>query len=112
VNCSKTDAAGNTGYGSFTVTVRDTTAPVITAPGNVVAEATGPLTVVDPGSASATDAVGPITYEDDAPASYPVGVTHDHLEGDRWRGQHGIGDQHGSRSMTLLRQASTTTSTR
>lgn len=75
VNCSKTDAAGNIGSASFTVTVQDTTAPVITAPANVSAEATGPLTVVDPGSATATDAVGPITYENDAPASYPVGVT-------------------------------------
>lgn len=42
VICSATDAAGNTGSGSFTVTVRDTTAPVVTVPANQVAEATGP----------------------------------------------------------------------
>ena len=30
VNCSATDSAGNTGNGSFTVTVQDTTAPAIT----------------------------------------------------------------------------------
>ena len=31
VNCSATDAAGNEATGSFTVTVRDTTAPVLHA---------------------------------------------------------------------------------
>ena len=35
VECSATDAAGNTGSASFTVTVRDTTAPVITPAANV-----------------------------------------------------------------------------
>jgi hypothetical protein len=43
VNCSTTDAAGNTGSGSFTVTVEDTTPPAVSVPGDIVAEATGPL---------------------------------------------------------------------
>jgi hypothetical protein len=42
VNCTATDTAGNTGTSSFSVTVQDTTAPVISAHANVTAEATGP----------------------------------------------------------------------
>lgn len=42
VSCSSTDAAGNTGYGSFDVIVEDTTAPVIDGHDDVTAEATGP----------------------------------------------------------------------
>ena len=42
VICSATDAAGNKGTGSFTVTVKDTTAPTVTVPADEVAEATGP----------------------------------------------------------------------
>ncbi len=76
VDCSASDAAGNVATAtSFKVTVSDTIAPAITPPANVVAEATGPFTVVAHGVATATDAVGPITYDDDAPASFPVGET-------------------------------------
>lgn len=35
VNCSATDAAGNISRGSFTVTVRDTTAPALTLPSDI-----------------------------------------------------------------------------
>ncbi len=42
VNCSATDAAGNTATGSFTVTVQDTTPPIVTPPDNITAEAAGP----------------------------------------------------------------------
>ena len=43
VNCSATDSGGLSDSGSFTVTVRDTTAPSLTVPsGPVVVEATGP----------------------------------------------------------------------
>jgi hypothetical protein len=62
VICSATDDAGNTGTDSFTVTVRDTTAPAVTVPANVVAEATGPNGArVAYGDVSATDIVdGPM----------------------------------------------------
>ena len=39
---SATDAAGNTGHASFHVTVVDTTAPALTVPADITAEATGP----------------------------------------------------------------------
>ncbi|GAB3379016.1 hypothetical protein GCM10027432_03780 [Lysobacter fragariae] len=41
VNCTGTDDAGNIASGSFTIKVQDTTAPVISAHGNVSATATG-----------------------------------------------------------------------
>jgi len=41
VNCTGTDDAGNSAGGSFTITVQDTTAPAISAHGNVSAIATG-----------------------------------------------------------------------
>lgn len=76
VECHASDAAANAATAtSFKVTVSDTIAPAITPPANVVAEATGPFTVVSHGVATATDAVGPITYEDDAPANFPIGKT-------------------------------------
>jgi len=40
VNCSATDAAGNTAAGSFTVTVADTVAPAVTAPASISVAAT------------------------------------------------------------------------
>ncbi|WP_331527623.1 HYR domain-containing protein [Nocardioides sp.] len=58
VSCSATDTAGNTASVSFTVTVQDKTAPVVTVPQNIVAEATGPNGAdVDYGSVTATDDV-------------------------------------------------------
>ena len=60
--CSATDAAGNTGTDSFTVTVRDTTAPAVNVPADVTAEATGPNGArVAYGDVSANDIVdGPM----------------------------------------------------
>jgi hypothetical protein len=42
VKCTATDAAGNTGTGSFKVTIQDTTPPAISVPDSITAEATGP----------------------------------------------------------------------
>jgi hypothetical protein len=55
VNCSASDTSGNTVTGSFTVTVRDTTPPALSLPGNITAEATGPSGATVTYGASATD---------------------------------------------------------
>ncbi|WP_457095391.1 HYR domain-containing protein [Lysobacter sp. P5_B9] len=76
VTCSASDAAGNAAQGTqFHVTVVDTTAPVVIAPANVTAEATGPLTAVPHGAATASDAVGVVSLTNDAPATFPLGTT-------------------------------------
>lgn len=76
VTWTATDAYNNSSTATQTVTVEDTTAPVITAPVNVTEEATGPLTMVNLLTPTATDAVGPVTITSDAPATgYPVDST-------------------------------------
>ncbi len=78
VTVTATDGAGNSSTGSFTVTVRDTLAPVLTVPANVVAEATsaaGAIVTYPP--ATATDAVGPVTftYSTASGAQFALGTT-------------------------------------
>jgi large repetitive protein len=81
VNCSATDAAGNTGTGSFTVTVRDTTAPVIAnTPTGASAEATSAAgAVVSYTNPTATDTVGPaspaVTCSPASGSTFPLGTT-------------------------------------
>ena len=76
VTCTSTDASGNITQGSFDVVVQDTTAPSITAPADVSAEATGLQTSVAIGTATATDTVDTdVTITSDAPATFPIGVT-------------------------------------
>ncbi|MFN8189782.1 MAG: HYR domain-containing protein [Nocardioidaceae bacterium] len=85
ITCTATDAADNTGQESFTVTVEDTTGPVVTVPADPSAEATGPLgAVVSYADASATDLVDgpvPVTCVDEVPQgrasgdTFPVGAT-------------------------------------
>jgi Ca2+-binding RTX toxin-like protein len=73
VVATATDAAGNTGTGSFTVTVVDTTAPAITVPPNVT------ITTCDRpdiGQATATDAVGTPIIGSDAPPLFALGITY------------------------------------
>ena len=57
VACSATDAHGNKGSAALTVTVRDTTPPVVTAPPSVVLEATSPPGAIHTFAASASDVV-------------------------------------------------------
>ena len=79
VQASATDAAGNTATGSFTVTVQDTTPPVVTPPANVSVPATSPSgAVVTYPAASATDAVtvSPvITYSQNGGTVFSIGTT-------------------------------------
>jgi hypothetical protein len=78
VTCSASDAAGNAGTGTFTVTVRDATPPVVTVPEPIVAEATSALGAAVTYTASAADAISPNVAVTCVPASgavFPLGPT-------------------------------------
>ena len=85
IQCSTHDAASqhgmpqdNAATASFTVTVQDTTPPSLTMPAPVTLEATGPLTTLSYGTASATDLVDTDVAVACTPASgsaFTVGVT-------------------------------------
>ncbi len=77
VTWSATDNATNTGTATQNVTiVTDTTPPVVTAPADITTEATGPTTTVALGTATANDETdGPLTPANNAPSSFPVGLT-------------------------------------
>src|SRR5262245_22588482 len=78
VNCSATDAHGNRGSASFTVTVADATAPVVTVPANATVEATSASGAAYAFSASATDALDGAVATTCTPASgatFPFGAT-------------------------------------
>lgn len=77
VTATAADAAGNASSGSFAITVRDTTAPVLTVPANQVLEATSASGAVATFTASATDAVGvtSLTSSSASGATFPLGTT-------------------------------------
>jgi len=75
ITFTATDPSGNTATATTCVTMTDTTKPTITAPAAATAEATGTLTAVTLGAATASDAVGPVTITNNAPAGYPLGTT-------------------------------------
>jgi hypothetical protein len=73
---SATDTAGNTGTATQAITVVDITPPDLVVPANVSTAATGALTPVALGDATATDLFGPVTIVNDVPAGgFPVGTT-------------------------------------
>lgn len=77
VNCTATATTGTTS-GSFNVTVRDTTPPALSLPGNITAEATGPGGAAVTFTVSATDLVDgsrPVTCDHSSGATYPLGTT-------------------------------------
>jgi len=78
VDCTATDGHGNVATATFTVTVRDTTAPLVTVPVSMSLEATGPGGALATFTASATDTVdGPLSASCSLPSgsTFPLGVT-------------------------------------
>jgi formylglycine-generating enzyme required for sulfatase activity len=79
VTVTAEDGAGNVATGEFSVTVRDTTAPVISLPPNVTAKATSESGAsVVYGAATATDEVSispTITYSKASGSIFPIGTT-------------------------------------
>jgi len=78
VNVTASDSTNNASAGSFTVTVSDTIAPVVTPPANVTVDATSAAgAVVSYPSATAIDAVGVtlIEYSHPSGSIFPIGTT-------------------------------------
>jgi ELWxxDGT repeat protein len=77
VEASATDAAGNTGRCSFTVTVRDTTPPALACPADLVAEASSADGSAVAFAAAALDAVSSavVTTTPSSGAVFPLGTT-------------------------------------
>ena len=75
VTWTATDDNGNVSTATQSITVQDTTPPVLTLPADVTVEATGVLTPVAIGTATGTDIFLPVTITNDAPASYSLGTT-------------------------------------
>jgi hypothetical protein len=78
VKCIAMDAAGNKGANQFTVTVRDTTAPVVTVPKDITLEASNANGAMGIFTASATDAVSGNIAPVCSPASgsmFAIGTT-------------------------------------
>jgi Ca2+-binding RTX toxin-like protein len=69
------DGAGNVGMATQTITVVDTTPPVITNLSDIVAEAKGAQNTVNLGNPTVTDVVGVLSVTNDAPQTFPLGTT-------------------------------------
>ncbi|MCU1471522.1 MAG: Ig-like domain (Group 3) [Glaciihabitans sp.] len=69
VTCTATDSQNNVGTATFTVSIVDTTKPVVTSPADLTIEATGPSTVATFSGASAVDLVDGSVPTSCAPAS-------------------------------------------
>jgi hypothetical protein len=78
VSCTATDSSKNSSSGSFTITVQDTTPPVLNLPSNITVDATSGSGAVVTFSASATDAVSgslPATCTPSSGSAFPIGGT-------------------------------------
>ena len=77
ITWTATDAAGNIGTATQTVTVTDTTAPSITAPANITQPATAALTAIALGTPTGvSDLTSTPTVQNNAPTGgFPVGTT-------------------------------------
>ena len=75
ISWSVTDSAGNTSTASQIVTITDTTPPIIQVPDPVTVPATGEITQVDVGAATATDLVdGNVVVTSNSSGSFAVGT--------------------------------------
>ncbi|MBM3904597.1 MAG: HYR domain-containing protein [Thaumarchaeota archaeon] len=76
VTWTATDEAGNSATAAQTITVQDTTLPIITAPSDVSFEATSSTdNSVSLGEPVASDTVSDVVITSDAPKSFPLGET-------------------------------------
>lgn len=76
LTCSTVDAAGNPSSVTAAVAVRDTSAPSLAAPGDLVVEATSADGADVTFSTAAVDASGPVEVEcSDEPGGFPLGDT-------------------------------------
>src|SRR5207244_1463951 len=78
VTCTATDTKGNSGSASFTVTVADTSGPVVTAPANATVEATSATGAAFSFTASASDVVDgsrPVSCTPASGSTFPLGPT-------------------------------------
>ena len=76
VTWTATDSSGNSASATQTITVVDTTAPVITPPQNIVVDAAHTETFLEIGLASVNDIIDDIpTITNDAPIVFPLGET-------------------------------------
>ncbi|TBR25437.1 MAG: HYR domain-containing protein, partial [Candidatus Nitrosotenuis sp.] len=69
------DGSGNMGIATQTVTVGDSTPPVINGLSDIVSEAQGTQNKVNLGNPTVTDSVGVLTITNDAPETFPLGET-------------------------------------
>ena len=80
ITCNATDANGNTATSTtFTITVSDTTKPVIASHANMTAEATGPTGAVviytSPTTSDAVDGAGVATCSPASNSTFPIATT-------------------------------------
>ena len=74
VTWTATDANGNVATAEQRITVKDSIKPVLTVPADITVNSTGVRTIVNIGTASASD-IFAVTITNDAPYDYPVGTT-------------------------------------
>ena len=78
VECTATDDVGNQTAGSFTVTVSDTSPPILDLPSDITAPASGPQGAIVTFEATATDLVAgdvPVSCDPPSGSLFPIGAT-------------------------------------
>jgi len=76
ITWTATDTSGNSVSATQTVTIQDTTSPLVTAPADITVEATSPTdNIISIGAATATDIIGIQSITSDAPLAFPLGDT-------------------------------------